>query len=328
MKKQDPILIKNVEADYLPLVESGSMWRLAVRYLFRQRSSRIGIFLLAALFIIAVFAKQIAPYDPAKMLIWDEDIKRRTSPCIHLLGCPESEPQHLMGTDSLTRDYFSRIIYGTRISLFMGITTVVSAIIIGTLLGAIAGYSGGWWNFAIMQVMDVLLAFPVLLLTLVVIALLGPGLKNIFIAITVVQIPHFARITRASVLALRETEFVIASRALGGSYFHILLNRILPNTLTPLIVKGTLGVASAIMDAAALSFLGFGPNQDALEWGAMIGFERNSIFHAPHLVIFPGIAIVIMVLAFNLLGDGLRDALDPRLTYSIIGTGLHNKPKK
>jgi len=320
MKKQDPIQMNNIEADHLPHVKSGSRWRIAVQHLFQQRSSRSGLFLLSALFIIAIFAKQIAPYDPTKMLIWDEDVKRRTSPCIHLLGCPESEPQHLMGTDSLTRDYFSRIIYGTRISLFLGITTVSTAMFIGSLLGAIAGYSGGWWNLVIMQVMDVLLAFPVLLLTLVVIALLGPGLKNIFIAITVVQIPHFARITRASVLALRETEFVFASRALGGGYFHVLFNRILPNTLTPLIVKGTLGVASAIMDAAALSFLGFGPNQDALEWGAMIGFERNSIFHAPHLVVFPGIAIVIMVLAFNSLGDGLRDSLDPRLIYSDIRT--------
>ena len=321
MKKQDPILGENVEVNYLPQGESGSLWRLAVGRLFRQRSSRTGIFVLGALFVIAVFAKQIAPYDPTKMLIWDEEINRRASPCIHLLGCPESEPQHLMGTDSLTRDYLSRIIYGTRISLFMGISTVASAIIIGTFLGAVAGYSGGWWNFAIMQVMDVLLAFPVLLLTLVVMALLGPGLMNIFIAIMIVQIPHFARITRASVLALKEAEFVIASRALGGGFFHVLLKRILPNTLTPLIVKGTLGIASAIMDAAALSFLGFGPNQDALEWGAMIGFERNSMFHAPHLVIFPGIAIVIMVLAFNLLGDGLRDALDPQLAYSDIGTG-------
>jgi len=321
MKKGDPILFGKGEADYLLQVESGSLWRLAVRRLFRQRSSRTGIFLLGTLLIIAVFAKQIAPHDPIKMLHWDEGVERRATPCIHLLGCPESEPVHLMGTDSLTRDYFSRIIYGTRISLFMGITTVGLAIVTGTILGAVAGYSSGWWSFIIMRVMDMLLAFPVLLLALAVMALLGPGLENIFIAIMIVQIPHFARITRASVLSLKETEFVIASRALGGGYFHVLLSRILPNTLTPLIVKGTLGVASAIMDAAALSFLGFGPNQDALEWGAMIGFERNSMLHAPHLVIFPGIAIVVMVLAFNLLGDGLRDALDPRLPYSRIGTG-------
>lgn len=308
--------MENVTAPHPLEVETGGLWHLTARHLFKQRSTRAGLFLLGIMFILAVFAKQIAPYDPTKMLHWEEGVERRATPCIHLLGCPETEPQHLMGTDSLTRDYFSRVIYGTRISLFMSLTAVGLAIVIGTILGAVAGYSGGWWNTLIMQVMDILLAFPVLLLALVVMALLGPGLENIFIAIMIVQIPHFTRITRASVLALKEEEFVKASRALGGGYFHLLLRRILPNTLTPLIVKGTLGVASAIMDAAALSFLGFGPNQDALEWGTMIGAERNSIFHAPHLVIFPGIAILLMVLAFNLLGDGLRDALDPRLAYS------------
>jgi peptide/nickel transport system permease protein len=227
-----------------------------------------------------------------------------------------------MGTDSQARDYFSRIVYGSRISLFTGISTVSLAIIIGTVLGAVAGYSGGWWNYLIMRVMDVLLAFPVLLLALVVVAVLGPGLWNLFIAITVVQIPHYARITRASVLSLKEAQFVKASQALGGSYFHILLNRILPNALAPLIVKGTLGVASAILDAAALSFLGFGQRQHIPEWGAMLGIERNSMFSAPHLVIFPGIAILITVLAFNLLGEGLRDSLDPRMAYSDIGTGV------
>jgi ABC-type dipeptide/oligopeptide/nickel transport system permease subunit len=298
------------------------LWRLAMRRVFQQRSSKIGVFLIIGLAIIAVFASQIAPYDPGKMLLWDEEIDRRATPCIHILGCPEDQPQHLMGTDSLTRDYFSRVLYGTRISLFLGLATVTTAMVIGTFLGAIAGYSGGVGNYLIMRGMDLLLAFPVLLLTLVVMALLGPGLTNIFIAITIVQIPHYARITRASVLALKETEYVKASLALGGGYFHVLFKRILPNTLTPLIVKGTLGVATAIMDGAALSFLGFGLSQDALEWGAMIGAERNSIFHAPHLVIFPGLAIVIMVLAFNLLGDGLRDALDPRLVYTDLRKGV------
>ena len=290
------------------------LWRLVFRRLIQNRSSRTGIILLGSLFLIAIFAKQIAPYDPAKMLIWDEGVNRRVPPCLHLLGCPESEPQHIMGTDSRTRDYFSRVIYGTRSSLMIGIISVGSAVVIGTILGAVAGYSGGWWTAGIMRLMDVLLAFPVLLLALVVMALLGPGLENIIIAIAIVQVPHFVRITRANVLALKETEYVKASRALGGGYFHVLLNRILPNTLTPLIIKGTLGIATAIMDAAALSFLGFGPNQDALEWGTMIGYERNSMFHAPHLVIFPGLAIVITVLAFNLVGEGLRDALDPRLS--------------
>lgn len=316
MDNTETILDNSIESDSLPSTRTGSLWRLAFRRLLKQPSSRWGLSLLVLFVLIAVFAKQISPYDPARMLIWDEGIDRRASPCIHLLGCPEDQPQHLMGTDSQTRDYFSRVIYGTRSSLFVGMTTVVLAMVIGTILGAVAGYSGGWRNAVIMRLMDVLLAFPVLLLALVVVALLGPGLENIIIAITIVQIPHFTRITRASVLVLKDTEFVKASRALGGGYFHILLNRILPNTIAPLIVKGTLGAATAIMDAAALSFLGFGPTQDALEWGAMIGYERNSMFHAPHLVIFPGLAIVIMVLAFNLLGDGLRDSLDPRMAYS------------
>jgi len=321
MENLGPTLVEIVEAKYTSQVRTGSLWRMAFRRLFRQRSSQIGMFLLGSLILIAIFAKQIAPYDPTEILIGVEDVKMRAPPCIHLLGCPESEPQHIMGTDSHARDFYSRIIYGSRISLFIGISTIGSAILIGTFLGAVAGYSGGWWDVGIMRVMDVLLAFPVLLLALAVVAVLGPGLRNTFIAITVVQIPHYARITRASVLSLKETEFVKASRALGGGYFHILLNRILPNTLTPLIVMGTLGVASAILDAAALSFLGFGPSQHTPEWGAMLGFERNSMFNAPHLVIFPGIALMITVLAFNLLGDGLRDSLDPRLAYSDIGRG-------
>ncbi|MFC1996579.1 ABC transporter permease [Chloroflexota bacterium] len=321
MENLEPTLVEIDESEYTSLVRTDSLWRMAFRRLIRQRSSQIGMFLLGSLILIAIFAKQIAPYDPTEILIGVEDVRMRAPPCIHLLGCPESEPQHIMGTDSLARDFYSRIIYGSRISLFIGISTVGSAILIGTFLGAVAGYSSRWWNFGIMRVMDVLLAFPILLLALVVVSMLGPGLRNIFIAITVVQIPRYARITRASVLSLKEKEFVKTSRALGGSYFHILLNRILPNTLTPLIVMGTLGVASAILDAAALSFLGFGPSHNIPEWGAMLGYERNSMFNAPHLVIFPGIAIMITVLAFNLLGDGLRDSLDPQLAYSDIGTG-------
>jgi ABC-type dipeptide/oligopeptide/nickel transport system permease subunit len=312
MKNIEPQLVEKVEEE-TSQYRSGNMWRKAFRRLLQQRSPRIGLFLLGSLILVAIFAEQIAPYDPNQILIGVEDVIMRTPPCIHLLGCPESEPQHILGTDSLARDFYSRIIFGSRISLFIGISTISSAILIGTFLGAVAGYSGGWWDFAIMRVMDVLLAFPVLLLALAVIAVLGPGLSNIVIAITVVQIPHYARITRASVLSLKKTEFVTASRALGAGYFHILLKRILPNTLTPLIIKGTLGVASAILDAAALSFLGFGPDRYTSEWGAMLGFERNSMFNAPYLVIFPGIAIMITVLSFNLLGEGLRDALDPRL---------------
>jgi peptide/nickel transport system permease protein len=320
MDKLEPASVEIAAAEFSSRVRTGSLWRMAFRRLFRQRSSQIGVLLLGSLIFIAIFAKQIAPHDPTKILIGVEDVKLRAPPCIHLLGCPESEPQHIMGTDSSARDFYSRIIYGSRVSLFIGISTVGLAILIGAFLGAVAGYSGGWWNIGIMRIMDVLLAFPALLLALVMVAVMGPNLRNTFIAIAVAQIPHYSRISRSSVLSLKETEFIEASRALGGGYFHILLKRILPNILTPLVVKGTLGVASAILDAAALSFLGFGPGSYTPEWGAMLGAERNSIFNAPHLVIFPGIAIVITVLAFNLLGDGMRDALDPRVAYSDNGT--------
>jgi ABC-type dipeptide/oligopeptide/nickel transport system permease subunit len=321
MENIDPTLVEIFDAEDTSQVRTGSLWHMAFRRLFRQRSSQVGMFLLGSMILIAIFAEQIAPYDPTEILIGVEDVKMRAPPCIHLLGCPENEPQHILGTDSYARDFYSRIIYGSRISLFIGISTIGLAIFIGTFLGAVAGYTGGWWDFSIMRVMDILLAFPVLLLALAVVSVLGPGLRNTFIAIAVVQIPHYARITRASVLSVKETEFVEASRALGGSYFHILLNHILPNTLTPLIVKGTLGIASAILFAAALSFLGFGPSHQTPDWGSMLGYEYNSMFSAPHLVIFPGIAIMITVLAFNLLGDGLRDSLNPLLTYSNIGKG-------
>jgi ABC-type dipeptide/oligopeptide/nickel transport system permease subunit len=187
------------------------------------------------------------------------------------------------------------------------------------LIGAIAGYVGGWVDVGLMRVMDVMLAFPSFLLAIAIVAAWGPGLLNAMIAIGIVNIPIYARVTRASVLTIKEQEFVEASRALGGSGFHILLSRVLPNALTPLIVVGTLGIATGILDAAALSFIGFGAQPPTPEWGAMLGQERNQIFTAPHLVLFPGMAIMFVVLAFNLLGDGLRDALDPRLAQSDLG---------
>jgi ABC-type dipeptide/oligopeptide/nickel transport system permease subunit len=209
---------------------------------------------------------------------------------------------------------FSRVIFGTRVSLFVGFTTVGFAIIIGTILGALGGFIGGWVDNLIMRVMDVLLAFPSLLLAIAIVAVLGHGLQNALLAIAIVSIPVYARVVRGSVLSVREQEYVSASRALGGSPFHILFKRILPNSVPPLIVQGTLGIATAILDAAALSFLGLGAQPPTAEWGTMLGSERNQVFTAPHLVFFPGLAIMITVLAFNLLGDGLRDAIDPRLS--------------
>ncbi len=247
------------------------------------------------------------------MLIGVEQVQRRDSPCIHLLGCSAERPQHIMGTDGNVRDEFSRIIYGAQISFTIGFLTVGFAIIVGVVLGAIAGYTGGRTDNIIMRILDVLLAFPSLLLAIAIVSVLGPGLINAMLAIAIVSIPAYARVMRASVLAARQEDYVQAARVLGVSPFNILFRHIMPNAITPLIVQGTLGIGTAILETAALSFLGLGAQPPTAEWGAMLSAERNQVFNAPHLVFFPGLAIMINVLGFNLLGDGLRDALDPRL---------------
>ncbi len=285
----------------------------ALRALRRTRSAMIGGVILIILTIVAISAPFVAPYAPNEPLIGKEQVRSRQAPCIHLLGCPADKPQHLMGIDGNVRDFFSRVLYGARVSLVIGFATVGFAIILGTLLGAIAGYAGGAADNIIMRIMDVLLAFPALLLAIAIVTVLGPGLVNALLAIGIVEIPAYARVARASVLTIKEQEFVTASRMIGAKPNRILFTDILPHTLTPLIVQGTLGIATAILDAAALSFLGLGAQPPMAEWGSMLGAERNQVFTAPHLVFFPGLMIMLTVLAFNLLGDGLRDALDPRL---------------
>lgn len=302
-------IVNKAPQDY----RKNSLWRLTLRRILKQRSAVIGISILSVLILIAIFAPVIAPYSPTQVLIGIEDIKKRQPPCIHLLGCPEDQPQHILGIDGNVRDEFSRVIYGTRVSLFVGFSTVGFAIVVGTILGSVAGYLGGRADNVIMRMMDVLLAFPSLLLAIAIVTVIGRGLQNALLAIAIVTIPVYARVVRASVLSVKEQAYVSASRALGGSHFHILVRRILPNAVPPLIVQGTLGIATAILDAAALSFIGLGAQPPTSEWGTMLGSERNQVFTAPHLVFFPGIAIMITVLAFNLLGDGLRDAIDPRL---------------
>jgi ABC-type dipeptide/oligopeptide/nickel transport system permease subunit len=287
--------------------------RDALRALFRTKSAIMGMVILLILVLVAIFAPLIAPYDPDKVLIGVEKIKMRSGPCIHLLGCPPDQPQHILGVDGNVRDFFSRIVYGSRISLIVGITTVGFAIVIGTILGAVAGFAGGTGDNVIMRLMDVLLAFPALLLAIAIVTVLGEGLTNALLAIAIVSIPTYARVARANVLSVKEWDFVLADRAIGVPSNRILMRSILPHTLTPLIVAGTLGIATAILDAAALSFLGLGAQPPMAEWGSMLGQERNQVFTSPHLVFFPGLMIMLTVLAFNLLGDGLRDALDPRL---------------
>lgn len=299
--------------------KANSLWRLTLRRLFRQRSAIVGLSILCLLFLLALFAPYIAPYEPNQVLIGVEDVRKREAPCIHLFGCPNDQPQHIMGLDGNVRDVFSRMLFGTRISLRIGFTVVTVAVIIGVTLGSIAGYAGGWVDNVIMRLMDVILAFPFFLLAIALVFVLGPSLTNAMLAIAVVSTPGYARVVRATVLSVREAEYVEASRALGASHAQILFGRILPNAIPPLIVLVTLGIGTAILDTAALSFLGLGAQPPTPEWGTMLGSERNQLFSAPHLVFVPGVAISLTVLAFNLLGDGLRDALDPRLVNAGAG---------
>jgi ABC-type dipeptide/oligopeptide/nickel transport system permease subunit len=290
-----------------------ALWKMTLRRLLRRRTGVVGMILVGLMVFCAIAAPLIAPYDPQEVLIGKEEVKKREAPCLHLLGCEASRPQHVMGIDGNFRDQFSRVVYGARVSISIGLSTVAFALIGGVILGAIAGYWGGWIDNIIMRVMDVILGFPSLLLAIAIVAVLGPGIRNALFAISIVSLPAYARVMRASVLSIKELDYVAASRALGASNFRILVVRILPNALTPIVVLSTLGVASAILDAAGLSFLGLGAQPPTPEWGTMLGSERNQAFSAPHLVFFPGLAIMITVLGFNLLGDGLRDAMDPRL---------------
>jgi ABC-type dipeptide/oligopeptide/nickel transport system permease subunit len=291
-----------------------SLRRDTVRNILRQRTAVIGLLILGFLVFVALFADILAPYPPnVSMLDLGQPGTRGAPPCIHLLGCPADQPQHLMGLDSNLRDTFSRVLHGSRVSLVIGIFTVGLAIVIGTTIGALAGYMSGTTDNVLMRLMDIVLSFPSLILAIAIVTVLGTGLTNAMMAIAIVSIPVYARVMRASVLSVRETDFVTASRALGESSGGILSRRILPNAMTPLIVAGTLGIGGAILEVAALSFVGLGAQPPTAEWGSMISQDRNLFFSAPHLIFFPGVAITLSVLAFNLIGDGMRDALDPRL---------------
>jgi ABC-type dipeptide/oligopeptide/nickel transport system permease subunit len=293
---------------------SKGIWRDTLGNILRQRNALVGLTILLFLLLTALFADQISHYPPNQVLLGVvEGVKKSSPPCIHALGCPADRPELLMGTDSNVRDVFSRVVHGAQVSLFVGFGTVGFAIVIGTLIGLVAGFAGGWTDNILMRVMDVLLVFPALLLAIAIVTALGQSLINAQLSIGIVAIPIYARIMRASVLTVKESDFVTASRALGESPAGILFRRVLPNSITPLIVAGTLGIGGAVLDVAALSFLGYGAQPPLAEWGSMIGLDSGKLFTAPHLVFFPGLALVLTVFGFNLLGDGLRDALDPRL---------------
>ncbi|MFZ1815434.1 MAG: ABC transporter permease subunit [Rhizobiaceae bacterium] len=277
-------------------------------YFSENRGAVIGLWTFAALVILALFAPFFAPHAP------NEQYRE------FLLLPPYWQEggrfEFFLGTDAVGRDLLSRLIYGARFSLFIGCVVVSIAVTGGVLIGMIAGYFRGWVDTLIMRVMDIILAFPSLLLALVLVAILGPGLLNAMIAIAIVLQPHFVRLTRAAVMSEKDREYVISARVAGASPFYLMTRTILPNCLGPVIVQATLSFSNAILDAAALGFLGMGAQPPTPEWGTMLAEAREFILRAWWVVTFPGLAILVTVLAINLMGDGLRDALDPKLKRS------------
>lgn len=276
------------------------LWKSVGRRLIQSKISLLGTLIVTAFILTAVLAPLLAPYHP----INDGTLVER-------LKAPSES--HLLGTDSQGRDILSRIIYGARISVQVGVISVGIALVVGTLMGVAAGFYGGWVDNAMMRLVDIMLAFPSVLLAIAITAVLGPELKNAMIAIGVVSIPSFARIVRSTVLSVKSMEYVEAARAIGATDLRIIFRHVLPNSMAPLIVQTTLSIGTAILDAAALSFLGLGAQPPTPEWGAMLSDGRSYLQKAPWVMFFPGMAIMFVVLGFNLLGDGLRDALDPRL---------------
>ncbi|HZG14301.1 MAG TPA: ABC transporter permease [Candidatus Bathyarchaeia archaeon] len=276
-----------------------SPWRDAWRTLSKNKLAIVGFIIILFFIMVAVFAPLLTEYK------YDEgDLLDKNKP-------PSSE--HWFGTDYNGRDVFTRVVFGARISLWVGTFSVLGSIVVGTALGLISGYYGRWIDMLISRIFDVMLAFPSILLAIAIVAILGPSLQNALIAISIINVPTFGRLVRSKVLSLKEEEFIMAARAMGMRDSRIIMNHILPNSLAPIIVTGTLGIATAIIEAAALGFLGLGAQAPEPEWGKMLADSRQYIQKAPWNLIFPGASIMLTVLGFNLIGDGLRDALDPRM---------------
>ena len=277
-------------------------------YFSENRGAVIGLGVFAVLVVVAVFAPLIAPHAP--------QAQYRDAVLVPPFWVEGGRAAYLLGSDAVGRDMLSRLLYGARFSLFIGLIVTTLALVGGIFVGVIAGYFRGWIDTVIMRIMDIILAFPSLLLALVLVAVLGPGLMNAMIAIAVVLQPHFVRLTRAAVMAEKGREYVIAARVAGARPMRLMFLTILPNCLAPLIVQATLSFSTAILDAAALGFLGMGAQPPTPEWGTMLAEAREFILRAWWVVTFPGLAILVTVLAINLMGDGLRDALDPKLKRS------------
>ncbi len=296
--------VAEFEAREIQLEAPSGLWGEAMYRVVRNPGAILGAFFVSVFVIVALFAPLIAPYGPKEQNLSLLNAGKPVGP----------SSGHWLGVDLLGRDEFSRIVYGARFSLLIGVVSVAIGLSIGLLLGATAGYLGGLIDSVIMRAMDVMLAIPGLLFAIGIVAMLGAGLTQVMIAVGVVNIPIFARLLRGSVLAQRENDFVLAARSVGVRRRVILFSHILPNAISPVIVQGTLAMATAIIDVAGLGFLGLGPQDPATpEWGTMLTDVNDYLNVAPFLAIIPGIAIVFSVLGFNLIGDGLREALDPKL---------------
>jgi peptide/nickel transport system permease protein len=276
-----------------------SPWREAWRSFKKNRLAVIGAIIILLFIVMAVAAPIIAPEG-----INDQKLGERLQP---------PSATHWLGTDDFGRDILSRIIYGARISLWVGFLAVLGSVVVGCFLGIVAGYYGKWVDGIISRIFDIMLAFPSILLAIAVVAVLGPSLRNALIAIAIINIPNFGRLIRSKVLSVKQEEYVIAAKAVGMKDARILYRHILPNSLSPIIVQGTLAIATAIIECAALGFLGLGAQAPTPEWGKMLADSKQYLIQAPWTMIFPGVAIMLTVLGFNLMGDGLRDALDPKM---------------
>ncbi|CAL8902206.1 ABC transporter permease [Bacillus pumilus] len=271
----------------------------SMKLFFQHKLAVIGSVIVFLFLILAIFAPLIAPFG-----INEQSLGERFS-------APSAA--HWFGTDDFGRDIFSRVVQGTRISLWVGFFSVLGSVILGTLLGLIAGYGGRVLDAVISRVFDILLAFPSILLAIAIVSILGPSLQNALIAIAIINVPTFGRLVRSKVLSIKQEEYVLAAKAIGMSHRRIVLRHILPNSMVPVIVQATLAIGTAIIEAAALGFLGLGAQAPSPEWGKMLADARPYLVQAPWTLIFPGVAIMLTVLGFNLMGDGLRDTLDPKM---------------
>lgn len=296
MSQMAPNVPSNVETQQ---EKSSGPWKEAWRSFKKNKVALIGAIIVAFFIIIAIFGPLIAPQG-----INEQQLSER-------LKAPSAD--HWFGTDDFGRDIFSRIVHGARLSLMVGFFSVMGSVVIGSVLGIIAGYYGRFIDAIISRIFDILLAFPSILLAIAIVSVLGPSLTNALIAIAIINIPNFGRLIRSKVLSIKQEEYIMSAKAIGMSDFRILFAHILPNSMTPVIVQGTLAIATAIIEAAALGFLGLGAQAPTPEWGKMLADARVYLVNAPWTMLFPGLAIMLTVLGFNLMGDGLRDALDPKM---------------